>query len=494
MADTPVLDRILAEEPHCLLRAHGVAVGLPSDADMGNSEVGHNAMGAGRVVDQGAKLVDIAIASGGLWQREVWKHVVARRAVHFIGLVSDGNVHSHVDHLRALINRAKAEGVPEIYVHALTDGRDVSGRSALTWVEPLERDYPDVVIASGGGRMHITMDRYEADWAMVERGWNCHVHGRGRCFASASEAIRTLYAEDPKTDDQWLPAFVTTRGRPIQDGDAVVFFNFRGDRAIEISRAFEDLDFPHFDRGRVPNVYYAGMMLYDGDAKIPRNFLVKPPAIDRTVGQYLAAAGLRTYALSETQKFGHVTYFFNGNRSGLIDPGLERYDEVTSDVIPFDRAPAMKAEQIADATVNALRSGDWDHIRLNFANGDMVGHTGDFAATVSAVQTVDHALGRVLAAAAEVGAIVLVTADHGNADQMVELDKKGAPILVDGHRKPRTSHSLNPVPFVVIDPQHEWTVDPPPEAGIASIGATLLTMLGLPVPDVYLPPLVRRAR
>lgn len=494
-ADTPNLDRLLARHPHVLLRAHGRAVGLPSDADMGNSEVGHNAMGAGRVIDQGATLVDKALAEGSIFTRPIWRALVGCRTLHFIGLLSDGNVHSHVDHLRALVRRAAADGVGRIRVHILTDGRDVSARSALTWVEPLEAELaalPDAGIASGGGRMYITMDRYEADWAMVERGWNTHVHGQGRRFASASEAIRSFYAEDPKVDDQWLPPFVCGEGR-IEDGDGVVFFNFRGDRAIEISRAFLDEDFPPFDRGRRPRVRYAGMMQYDGDLKLPPDFLVEPPAIDRTVGQYLAAAGRRSFAISETQKFGHVTYFFNGNRSGRIDEALEVYEEIPSDRVPFDQAPAMKAPEIAERVAAVLAEGRADLVRLNLANGDMVGHTGNFAATVEAMEVVDAALGRIAEAAAAAGAILLVTADHGNADLMVELDKKGLPVLQDGRPKPRTSHSLNPVPFILVDPSGRWALRPPPEPGIASIGGTLLVLLGLPLPDGYLPPLVTLA-
>lgn len=499
MARTPVLDRLLAEHPNRLLRAHGTAVGLPSDADMGNSEVGHNAMGAGRVVDQGAKLVDAAIATGALFEGQAWKEVVAGGTLHLLGLLSDGNVHSHVKHLDALIDAAHRAGVRRIRVHVLTDGRDVSARSALTWLGPLEAKLaalPDARVASGGGRMRITMDRYEADWGMVARGWACHVHGEGRPFPSGVAAVEALYAEDPKVDDQWLPPFVVVGddGRPVgtvEDGDAVVLFNFRGDRALEISRAFEDDGLTAFDRGRRPRVTFAGMMQYDGDLRIPARYLVEPPVIDRTVGERLARAGVRTYAVSETQKFGHVTYFFNGNRSGRIDPALEEYAEIPSDRVPFNEKPAMQADAIVDQAIAALRSGRFDHVRLNLANGDMVGHTGDFAATVSAVETVDRALGRLVDACTAADAVLLVTADHGNADQMVEIEK-GRVVTVDGHPKPRTSHSLNPVPFVVVDPRRAWRLAEVPDAGIASVGGTLLTLFGLPLPDDYLPALVTR--
>ena len=354
-------------------------------------------------------------------------------------------------------------------------------------------------IASGGGRMCITMDRYEADWDMVKRGWDTHVHGFGRPFGSASAAIATMYAEDPATNDQLLAPFVIVdaAGEPlgrIEEGDAVIFFNFRGDRAIEISRAFEEDVFPFFERSSStrarPSVAYAGMMRYDGDLQIPKWYLVDPPVIDHTVGQLLAAAGVRTFAVSETQKFGHVTYFFNGNRSGLIDAALERYDEVPSDRVPFDQKPEMQARAIVDHAIAAMRSGKYDHVRLNIANGDMVGHTGDFAATVRAMETVDENLGRLVAASREVGAILLITADHGNADEMIELDKKGAPILVNGKTRPRTSHSLNPVPFLLVDPTGRWTLQNEAQSSIAQIGGTLLTLLGVPLPPDYLPSLV----
>ena len=330
----PTLRRWLAERPWRKLRAHGTAVGLPSDDDMGNSEVGHNAMGAGRVFDQGAKLVDAALDSGEAFTTDVWKQLTAGNTLHLLGLVSDGNVHSNIRHLNLLIDRAHADGVKRLRVHVLTDGRDVEPRTALTWVRPLEErlaalsdDTHDYAIGSGGGRMHITMDRYEADWAMVQRGWDAHVHGKGRAFASASEAIETLYADNEDVDDQYLPAFVITRdGSPcgrIEDGDSVLFFNFRGDRALEISRAFEQDELDTIDRGERPQVTYAGMMEYDGDEHIPKTYLVQPPSIDRVMGEYLVAAGKRTFACSETQKFGHVTFFFNGNRSGRLGDELE---------------------------------------------------------------------------------------------------------------------------------------------------------------------------
>jgi 2,3-bisphosphoglycerate-independent phosphoglycerate mutase len=500
-ADTPTLDRLRAEHPWLPLRAHGVAVGLPSDKDMGNSEVGHNAMGAGRVFDQGAKLVDQAIASAAIFSTPVWAKLIAGETLHLLGLVSDGNVHSHIDHLRALIHRAASDGVQRLRLHVLTDGRDVSARSALTWVEPLEAELAslstegrDYRIASGGGRMYMTMDRYQADWAMVERGWRCHVHGEGPQFVSASEAIQTAYDGNDDLDDQFLPAFVIAEnGEPvgrIQTGDSVCFFNFRGDRAIEISQAFEDADFPHFDRLQRPEVYYAGMMQYDGDLFVPKNYLVSPPAIDRTMGEYLAATGLRTFACSETQKYGHVTFFYNGNRSDKFDKDLETYLEIPSDNIPFDQRPEMKAAEITDAVLEAIEEGDYHHIRLNLANGDMVGHTGDLQATITAMETVDNQVQRLVRAVFQADGLLFVTADHGNADEMF-LRKKGD-VLTDttGAPLPRTSHTLNPVPFIIVDPRGALGVAPTTDPGLASIAATVIEACGFQAPSDYEPSLI----
>ena len=501
LAQTPHLDALMAAHPWRLLQAHGTAVGMPSDADMGNSEVGHNAMGAGRVFDQGAKLVDEAIATGRIWDTEAWRTAMARcRAggtLHLLGLVSDGNVHSHVDHLRALIARAWEEGADRIRLHALTDGRDVGARTAPDWLPALEAELAaagDGAIATGGGRMHLTMDRYEADWDMVARGWRTHVHAEGRRFDSAAAAVQTLYAEDAAVDDQWLPAFVVGDYDGMHDGDAVLFFNFRGDRAIEISRAFDEpAGFDGFDRGRVPDVSYAGMMEYDGDLHLPRSFLVTPPAIDDTVGARLAAARQRAYAVSETQKFGHVTYFFHGNRSAA--PPGEEQREIPSDNVPFDQAPAMKAAEITRALIERLEAGDVQHARLNLANGDMVGHTGNLRATIRAVEIVDDCVGELAAACDRLGAILLLTADHGNADEMFRWDKKRGRYAEDerGVRVPSSSHSLNPVPLVLSDPTGRWTLVGDATGsnvgGLAHIGGTVLALCGLPVPESWLPSL-----
>ncbi len=499
-AYTPVLDGLLKEPLYTQLKAHGRAVGLPTDDDMGNSEVGHNALGAGRVFAQGAQLVNEAIASGRIFEGSAWQSVNERAGqggtVHFIGLLSDGNVHSHIDQLFALLDRCAADGIGRVRVHPLADGRDVGEKSVLGYLDALEKKLAecgegglDYRIASGGGRMNTTMDRYNANWSVVEKGWKAHVLGEGRPFASAAEAVQSYYDEDPTITDQYLDSFVIVEnGRPvgtIEDGDAVVFFNFRGDRAIEISQAFEEEDFSHFDRGRVPDVFYAGMMQYDGDAQIPRHYLVEPPAIDRTLGQYLCAAGVTSYAISETQKFGHVTYFWNGNNSGYIDESLERYEEVPSDKITFDLRPWMKSAEITDRIINIIREGRHKFIRVNYPNGDMVGHTGVPIAVRIAVEAVDLSLRRLMPVVRDAGGILVATADHGNADVMW-TEKKGK-------IEPMVAHTLNPVPFVVKDfsGRNAWSMTGVEHPGLANAAATVLALLGYEAPEDYDPALVK---
>jgi len=493
-ARKPTLDNLFAKYPNITLRAHGTAVGMPSDEDMGNSEVGHNAIGAGQVYNQGAALVADSIKAGEIWKRDAWKEIVkgaANGTLHFIGLFSDGNVHSHIDHLKAMIAEAKKEGLKRVRVHILLDGRDVPETSALDYVEPFEKFCTelsdssfDVCIASGGGRMKITMDRYEANWKMVELGWQIHVLGEGDKFESASVAIKALREKYKGTIDQDLPPFVIAKNNEpvgtINDGDSVVFFNFRGDRAIEITRAFEESSFTHFDRKRVPKVTYAGMLQYDGDLKLPNRFLVPPPAIKNTSGEWFAKSKLTQFACSETQKFGHVTYFWNGNRSGKFDG--ETYLEVPSDVIPFEQRPWMKSAEIADAMIEALKSGKYSTLRCNFANGDMVGHTGSFRAATMAVEAVDLAIARILPVLDAMGGVALITADHGNADEMYEIDKKTKEPAKnkDGSFKAKTAHTLNPVPFILYDnvTGGKLKLKNIQNAGLSNIAATTANLLG----------------
>ncbi len=505
-AYTPNLDRLMAEYPMVALKAHGTAVGLPSDDDMGNSEVGHNALGAGQVFAQGAKLVSNSIESGKMFASATWKELIGgvkanNSTLHFLGLFSDGNVHSHIDHLKAMLVQAKKEGVHRVRIHILIDGRDVGETSALDYIDPFEAfiadlrnaDF-DIMIASGGGRMQITMDRYEANWAMVEAGWKTHVLGEGRQFASAAEAV-TTYREELHVIDQDLPAFVIAEnGKPVgtvNDGDSVIFFNFRGDRSIEISKTFDAPEgaFDKFDRVRVPKVLYAGMLEYDGDLHIPSKYLVSPPEITNTMGEYLAATGISVLAISETQKYGHVTYFWNGNKSGKFDEKLETYIEIPSDVVPFEQRPWMKCAEITDTLIAELRSGKYKCLRVNFPNGDMVGHTGSLAATRCSMEALDLQLGRILPVIDELGGVAVITADHGNADEMFEMDKSGQPkVGKDGKMKSKTSHTLNPVPCIIYDntnAKKQYAVKLNGSYGLSNVAATVVNLLGYEAPEMW---------
>lgn len=500
LAKTPCLDQLVKGKLYTTLKAHGKAVGMPTDEDMGNSEVGHNALGAGRVFAQGASLVKDVIKNGAIFTTPLWKQLTdnvkkENSAFHFIGLLSDGNVHSHIDHLLAMIKECAKDGVKQVRLHVLLDGRDVYEKSAPVYLEKVESLLQelktkgfDYRIASGGGRMVTTMDRYNADWTIVKRGWDAHVLGIGRQFKSAKEAVETFYAEDVAITDQYLPAFVVAENdKPIgtiNDGDSVVLFNFRGDRAIELSRAFAEVEFDKFDRVRLPKVLFAGMMQYDGDLQIPKNFLVNPPAIDRPMSQYVCALGIKTFAISETQKFGHVTYFWNGNNSGYVCEDLEKYIEVPSDKIRFDQAPRMKADEITATTIELLKSGQFKFGRLNYPNGDMVGHTGVPPAIIASVEAVDQGLIQLLKVIEELKGICVILADHGNADEMFTV-KNGKKIV-------STAHSLNPVPFIIVDSgyQGEYEIADLKERGLANVAATLFNLLGYEQPKDYAPSLI----
>ena len=510
IAHTPNLDWLREHAAvYTELKAHGKAVGLPDDSDMGNSEVGHNAIGCGRVFEQGAALVGDAIRSGSMFEGTAWQELTANvkekdSKLHFIGLFSDGNVHSNIGHLEAMLNRAKAEGVRTARIHPLIDGRDVPPTSCLEYVERFEKFLSEInadgsvdyCIASGGGRMNITMDRYNADWSMVERGWNAHVKAEGRKFAGMKEAVETFRKEKPGILDQDLPAFVIERDGasvgPIVNGDSVIFYNFRGDRALEITKAFEADELTEFNRGPKPDVLYAGMMEYDGDLRVPKRYLVSPPAIDRTMSQYLSNEGVKQFAISETQKYGHVTYFFNGNNSGRF--ATETWMEIPSDNCPFENAPRMKADEITDEVVKAIEGGEYRFIRLNYPNGDMVGHTGVVDAVKLALEAVDEGVGRIVEAVKKTNGVMVCTADHGNSDDMCELDKKTGELKLDdeGKCKPKTAHSLNPVPAIVYDPSgiskaRKANVE---GAGIANLAATCITLLGFVPPADYTPSIV----
>lgn len=487
----PLISNVSAEAcgRYRTLQAHGPAVGLPSKDDMGNSEVGHNALGSGTIVDQGAKLVDKALQDGGIFGGDGWEHIrpsFAEHTVHLIGLLTKGGVHARMDQLVLLIRGLAINGkAKRVRVHILTDGRDVPDGTSVEYVEELEREIAgitaesggacDIKIASGGGRMFVTMDRYEADWSIVERGWKAHVLGDAgpNRFKSAKDAIVAL-KRGGEVSDQNLEPFVVVDADDIplgtvEDGDAVIVFNFRSDRCIEISKAFEyEGDrFTAFDRVRFPRTRFVGMMQYDGDLHLPDKYLVAAPDIKATAGEYLVHNGVRTFACSETQKFGHVTFFWNGNRSGYFDEKLETYLEIPSDKIEFNQKPLMKAEEITAAGLEALRSGRFDVVRINFANPDMVGHTGVFEAVVKAVETTDRCLEKVMETAKSQGYAVVVIADHGNADLARNADGT-----------PHTAHTTNPVPIWVHGAPNGVVKD----GILADVAPTVLALMGLSQP------------
>jgi 2,3-bisphosphoglycerate-independent phosphoglycerate mutase len=511
-ADIPTLRQLWREHASLQLAAHGTAVGLPTDKDMGNSEVGHTIMGAGRVLPQGASLVQKALQDGSLFEAGTWGALVDRctgegaGTLHLIGLLSDGNVHSHIDHLFALLHRADDEGVARVRVHPLLDGRDVEPFSAPRYLEQLEavlaelsakpgRDYR---IASGGGRMRTTMDRYWERPEVVQAGWNAHVLGQGRPVASAGEAVQTAY-DDGVESDQDIPAFVVVddAGKPvgtIEDGDAVLLFNFRGDRAIELSAAFDNDDFDFFDRGRRPDVLFVGMLQYDGDLQLPKHCLLVPPPIGGTLIELLSNAGVHSFHVAESSKFGHVTYYLFGMRSQPFPLATVR--EVDSKGLEPGDHPEMQAPAVADAVIEAVRSGDYRLIVVNFANGDMVGHTGRLDAAVEAVEAVDAAVARICEAVTAADGVLVITADHGNAEEMLQWSAKTSEFKRDasGNLIAKTSHTLNLVPFVIRDGRHlpgyalRRDVARP---GLANIASTLLNLLGYAAPEAYDASLIR---
>jgi len=463
---TPHLTRLLTSYPSSRILTHGPYVGLPSVHDIGGSEVGHLTMGAGRILPQGATRIKQLIDNGDFDKLPTLNLLVERclardSALHLLGLLSDGNVHSHIRHFEAVIRHAVNRNVKRVYVHALLDGRDVPYQSAPDYVEPLEAElngiraaHPgfDYAIASGGGREVITMDR-DTNWEKVHLGWQVHVQASaGEPFPSAAAAIKELRRRSPDSADQDLPPFLVVRdGKPVgpmRDGDCAIFMNFRADRAIEFSRAMVEDVFPHFDRSPRPDVLYAGMMTYDEDTGLPPLTLVTAGSVKNPFGKRVLEWGLDQFRLAETQKYAHVTFFYNGGYRLPLDPAHEEYVLIPSDkVASFALKPAMKAREIGEKARELILSRRFHFGLINFANADMVGHTGDLAAAILAVEAVDQALGVIVEAVKAAGGTLLVTADHGNADEMISLNPK------TGKREPNTRHTLNPVPVALFDPR-----------------------------------------
>lgn len=488
LAHTEFLDKAMAEYPSMALLASGEAVGITPDT-MGNSEVGHNTIGCGQIAKQGIARIDEAFETGEVFQSEAWTGAIAevlknKSTLHFSGIFSDGKVHSSIEHLMKMIEQAAAEGVRKMRVHAVLDGRDVPPQSEPKYINMLESFVAslagkyadlDVKIASGGGRMVFVADRYENDWGVVERGFNAICHGEAEHkFTSAAKATESFRAEDPRVQDQYMPAFVVVdeNGEPVgkvSDGDAFIYTDFRADRAIEIAQAFTYEEFPHFDRGydgRRPEVFFAGMTEYNSDTHVPEHQLVPPVAIKHTLNEFVADCGLTQLAVSETVKFGHITYYFNGN--SYAKAAGEEQIEVQSDTQPFETRPWMKAAETCDVLLE--RMADFDFVRVNFAGGDMVGHTGGMEETIAAMEAIDIQLSRLAKKVDELGGMMIITADHGNAEELM---------ADDGSVK--TSHTTNLVPCVFYDntaSRDDYVLKPLPDAGLSNIAATIAVLLG----------------
>ena len=470
-ANTPVWDRLRATRPHGLISGSGMDVGLP-DGQMGNSEVGHMNLGAGRVVYQDLTRVTKAIRDGEFFANPVInaavdQAVAAGKAVHILGLLSDGGVHSHQEHIAAMVESAARRGAEKIYLHAFLDGRDTPPKSAQPSIELLDATFAKLGkgrIASLTGR-YFAMDR-DNRWDRVEQAYNLIVDGKAEfAAASALEGLEAAYARGES--DEFVKA--TTVGTPVrvEDGDAVVFMNFRADRARELTRAFVEPGFQEFQRPRVPQL--AGfVMLTQYAASIPAPCAFAPESLDNVLGEYLAKNGKTQLRIAETEKYAHVTFFFSGGREEPF-AGEERILIPSPNVATYDLQPEMSAPEVTERIVEAIENQRYDVIIVNYANGDMVGHTGVFEAAVKAVETLDSCVGRIVEALDKVGGEALITADHGNVEQMEDECTGQA----------HTAHTCEPVPFIYVGKRPASI-----RAGgvLADVAPTLLTLMGLPVP------------
>ncbi len=468
-AKTPNLDQILKENPVTQIGASGMDVGLP-DGQMGNSEVGHTNIGAGRIVYQELTRITKSAQDGDMDKNEALVHAMTSarengKALHFMGLLSDGGVHSHNSHLYALLEMAKRMELTKVYVHCFLDGRDVPPSSGKAYVEELQEKLQEI----GVGKVATVMGRYYAmdrdnRWERVEKAYAAMVYGEGEHAPCPVCAVQNSY--DKEVTDEFVVPVVCDGAAPISEGDSVIFYNFRPDRAREITRTLVDPDFSGFQRkkGFFPLTYVC-MTKYD--ATMPNvEVAYKPESLENTFGEYLSKNGLTQLRIAETEKYAHVTFFFNGGVEKQY-PGEDRILVKSPAVATYDLQPEMSAYEVTDKMVEAVRSGKYDALILNFANCDMVGHTGVFEAAVKAVEAVDTCVGRVVEAVKEMGGCVLLTADHGNADKMVDAD--GTPF---------TAHTTNPVPFCVINHPCELR-----KGGVlADIAPTMLKVLGLPQP------------
>lgn len=471
-AKKPNFDRYMATYPHSQLKASGLDVGLPA-GQMGNSEVGHTNIGAGRIVYQSLTRIDKAIEEGEFQTNPVLSSamnqaVEKQSALHLFGLLSDGGVHSHIKHLISLIKTAKEKGVGKVYVHAFLDGRDVAPNSGIGYVEQLEKAMKEIgagEIATVSGRFYA-MDR-DKRWGRVEKAYNAIAHGEGVKAHSAMEAVETSYASE-KFDEFVIPTVIEKDGKPvatIEDNDSIIFFNFRPDRAIQLSNAFTDDEWEHFDRGvRAENVKFVTMTLYNPSIKAEVAF--EPIALKNVIGEVLSNEGLSQLRIAETEKYPHVTFFMNGGRNEEF-PGENRILIPSPKVETYDLKPEMSAYEVTDALVADIEADKSDAIILNFANPDMVGHSGMLEPTIKAIEAVDENLGRVVDAIIAKDGYAIIFADHGNADTMITPEGK-----------PHTAHTTVPVPVIVTKKGVTLRED----GRLADIAPTMLDLLNIKKP------------
>ena len=472
---TPVMDQLMSQCPYVEGQASGLAVGLP-EGQMGNSEVGHLNMGAGRIVYQELTRITKAIEDGDFFENPELLAAVENvkkndSSLHMFGLLSDGGVHSHITHLFGLLELAKRQGLKKVYVHCFLDGRDTPPASGKGYIEELQKKMDEL----GVGEIGVVSGRYYAmdrdnRWDRVELAYKALTKGEGVKGTDAAEAVQASY-DDGKTDEFVLPTVIEKDGKPvamIQDNDSVIFFNFRPDRAREITRAFCDPEFKGFEREKKLNLTY--VCFTDYDETIPGKLVAfKKEEIKNTFGEYLAAHNMTQARIAETEKYAHVTFFFNGGVEEP-NPGEDRILVKSPKVATYDLQPEMSAPQVCDKLVEAIKSGKYDVIIINFANPDMVGHTGVESAAIKAIETVDACVGRAVDAIKEVDGQMFICADHGNAEQLVDYETG----------EPFTAHTTNPVPFILVNADPSYTLR---EGGkLADIVPTLIELMGMEQP------------
>ena len=518
-AHTEFIDQLFEKYPWVSLEASGEAVGILK-GQMGNSEVGHNALGAGQIIKQGIAKIEDDFQTGAIWQSAAWRGAIANvkehsSTLHFSGIFSDGGVHSSLSQLFKMLEQAQKEGIERVRIHLVLDGRDVPPQSADQYIKILEdkiqylktiSDLPlDYRIASGGGRMVYIADRYESDWSIVKKGWDALVYGKAdHYFTNATQAITEMRAKEPSLQDQYFPSFVIVEqnfdhqldsSQPVglvKDGDSFIYYDFRADRALEITKAFTEQNFHGFDRGtennRPLNVYFAGMTEYDADQHIPAHCLVAPIKITNTLHEILSRNNISQLAVAETVKFGHITYYFNGNS---YEPAKkEEFLEIKSDTRPFDERPWMKAAEITDAVLEKISETDpngkpkYQFVRINYAGGDMVGHFGELEPTIVAMEAIDLQLARLAKVVDQLGGMMIITADHGNAEEVYDPNTK----------QPKTSHTTNPVPCWFYDNTQNknlYQINQIEHSGLSNVAPTIAKLFNIhDLPSSWRKPLV----